>query len=159
MTAHLCAPCNFVMVIEYSCFLSGDFVFSRKSFNWSMAVAIFFLQIPTNCSTVGKIYAYYWLIPVSTGNMRTLALNSSRCSVYPCVYREHFITNDFAQIEVGLSLCIQGTYVNSMFIIKFYPVYPCVYREHPLFTPATLAITGLSLCIQGTYNVRSIRYD
>ena len=135
MTAHLCAPCNFVMVIGYSCFLSGDFVFSRKSFHRSITVAKFCLQIPTNCSTVGK-------------NLCLLLIN-------PCVYREHSSTEPPIPAPFGLSLCIQGTWMCSQThqhpprfipvytgnILKSWfdnfqqTVYPCVYREHSYFFP------------------------
>ena len=71
-------------------------------------------------------------------------------TVYPYVYREHFVTR-YYKIDVrGLSLCIQGTLTqksNPMLLLRFIPmyigntpfllvsllqlqVYPYVYREH-----------------------------
>ena len=48
-------------------------------------------------------------IPVYTGNTHSTKITSNIWSVYPCVYREHRINNDFHRIATGLSLCIQGT--------------------------------------------------
>ena len=71
-------------------------------------------------------------------------------SVYPCVYREHNSHEFIINYNAGLSLCIQGTPLATLFVHlyhRFIPVYtgntvaivfitvlisvyPCVYREH-----------------------------
>ena len=91
-------------------------------------------------------------------------------SVYPCVYREHGITQPVIIFFAGLSLCIQGTrdsfkhLFEQLWFIPVYTgntmrdlgystndtVYPCVYREHSYITLPQLMFVGLSLCIQGT---------
>ena len=48
-------------------------------------------------------------IPVYTGNILTFDEFAALVSVYPCVYREHFIYFSFHFYSLGLSLCIQGT--------------------------------------------------
>ena len=73
--------------------------------------------------------------------------------------------------ENGLSLCIQGTFVQFYsfgFKCRFIPVYtgnmlefhqsffyfqvyPCVYREHYFEQMYRAGVDGLSLCIQGTF--------
>ena len=93
-------------------------------------MAKFCLQIPTNCSAVGK-------------NLCLLLIN-------PCVYREHDGVIRSNDRYFGLSLCIQGTlfFLASLKTgLRFIPVYtgninkdllgvqlrtvyPCVYREH-----------------------------
>ncbi len=74
----------------------------------------------------------------------------------------------------GLSLCIQGTFLNLLSNSskrRFIPVYtgnihryryihipasvyPCVYREHTFYSFGCRVQRGLSLCIQGTYPYR-----
>ena len=91
-------------------------------------------------------------------------------TVYPCVYREHYLLNILLFAPYGLSLCVQGTYssnwqglCNTRFIpvctgnIRFseihglvVAVYPCVYREHPTMEQEMYTLPGLSLCVQGT---------
>ena len=90
--------------------------------------------------------------------------------VYPCVYREHIKKKGSISINIGLSLCIQGTrgytrkrarfkrfipvYTGNTYISErpttLTAVYPCVYREHDVAIVTTIGIDGLSLCIQGT---------
>ena len=109
-------------------------------------------------------------IPVYTGNTVKMNIMENIQTVYPCVYREHFIFIKNSIHNVGLSLCIQGTPVMpviSNFMPRFIPVYtgntlnttssptlnsvyPCVYREHPLSILSSEPLFGLSLCIQGT---------
>ena len=89
-------------------------------------------------------------IPVYTGNTSYTTAIAYGFPVYPCVYREHVCNNQIYKFRCGLSLCIQGTLVESQapfararFIPVYtgntqteYPncrlmsVYPCVYREH-----------------------------
>ena len=91
-------------------------------------------------------------------------------TVYPCVYREHRISENIFSDALGLSLCVQGTYeilicssIHSRFIpvctgniigqktIVFrHAVYPCVYREHYFCVRICFHLRGLSLCVQGT---------
>ena len=91
-------------------------------------------------------------------------------SVYPCVYREHNSHEFIINYNAGLSLCIQGTQLNTRIQIpalRFIPVYtgntaadrfsmpgmavyPCVYREHIFDATDAILKGGLSLCIQGT---------
>ena len=81
--------------------------------------------------------------------------------------------DDFAKSSSGLSLCIQGTFLqkwsknSTMRFIPVYTgniliksfslsdnsVYPCVYREHIKPNTQNNGKNGLSLCIQGTYPV------
>ena len=90
--------------------------------------------------------------------------------VYPCVYREHEKTMSNGIVNIGLSLCIQGTHCDPVITsrdLRFIPVYtgntfnigaeirqntvyPCVYREHIEVLPVMPPVVGLSLCIQGT---------
>ena len=61
-----------------------------------------------------------------TGNISSNLDTDDLMSVYPCVYREH--CNDVDQLtgQVGLSLCIQGTYpkyINGRETARFIPVY------------------------------------
>ena len=54
-----------------------------------------------------------WLrrfIPVHTGNMIFIKQILHQLSVYPCAYREHFVSYIPFIIFPGLSLCIQGTW-------------------------------------------------
>ena len=110
-------------------------------------------------------------IPVYTGNTVSDAICASLSSVYPCVYREHSSHSIHYGINLGLSLCIQGTLLNKISITdggRFIPVYtgntslinlctvlpsvyPCVYREHQISLNRPEFTSGLSLCIQGTY--------
>ena len=89
-------------------------------------------------------------IPVHTGNIIDNQSISKQQPVYPCAYREHVIITIKKHSESGLSLCIQGTFLNipppsgagrfipvhTGNISKLYkisdlrPVYPCAYREH-----------------------------
>ena len=89
-------------------------------------------------------------IPVYTGNILEPQPPPLSCPVYPCVYREHTVVDSVKAKLIGLSLCIQGTYINlltNVFETRFIPVYtgniywfnpvctgnavyPCVYREH-----------------------------
>ena len=89
-------------------------------------------------------------IPVCTGNTITLDIYCSDKTVYPCVYREHRLLPALDLLLDGLSLCVQGTRINTRLQIdcfRFIPVctgntmvlrpiasrksvYPCVYREH-----------------------------
>ena len=91
-------------------------------------------------------------IPVYTGNILCIKLPTFIFTVYPCVYREHHLRRINSKTKYGLSLCIQGTYDISRFVIsnaRFIPVYtgnimpncfllypsavyPCVYREHKI---------------------------
>ena len=109
-------------------------------------------------------------IPVYTGNISITNFEALSAPVYPCVYREHSSFLQKRQLNVGLSLCIQGTYrlkVANCVGRRFIPVYtgnmlastgfslapsvyPCVYREHVYRTDQNTAGAGLSLCIQGT---------
>ena len=62
----------------------------------------FFHEIITNYE--------YRFIPVYTGNIQFLIKPKVQATVYPCVYREHIIYYLVANLNLGLSLCIQGTY-------------------------------------------------
>ena len=93
-----------------------------------------------------------------------------RRPVYPCVYREHPIKTAYLAVDLGLSLCIQGTLtalIPDVVFQRFIPVYtgntsyfnvanttctvyPCVYREHAIKLGIEDVPCGLSLCIQGT---------
>ena len=48
-------------------------------------------------------------IPVYTGNSSSKNRRELLCSVYPCVYRELPVGDNFPTRYIGLSLCIQGT--------------------------------------------------
>ena len=64
-------------------------------------------------------------IPVCTGNMRLPGINGGTMAVYPCVYREHSLTNYTQLCLIGLSLCVQGTYSSDIIkydLIRFIPV-------------------------------------
>ena len=109
-------------------------------------------------------------IPVHTGNMFTQKIIKIMFTVYPCAYREHNINEILENFLVGLSLCIQGTFMPDIIIFFFsrfipvhtgnmirrawaafcLPVYPCAYREHWLCSVNKRKLHGLSLCIQGT---------
>ena len=52
---------------------------------------------------------YFRFIPVYTGNTIHAQHNVDYKPVYPCVYREHYKTENFRLSLFGLSLCIQGT--------------------------------------------------
>ena len=89
-------------------------------------------------------------IPVYTGNTSFSSSSRRFRSVYPCVYREHWMKNYQCWCSRGLSLCIQGTHKSphlNLCHFRFIPVYtgntknsnrfgwkfavyPCVYREH-----------------------------
>ena len=89
-------------------------------------------------------------IPVYTGNIPQLTRYRPNSPVYPCVYREHKRRLVTMQLQNGLSLCIQGTFIivlETFAVFRFIPVYtgniklceelkvsrpvyPCVYREH-----------------------------
>ena len=104
-----------------------------------------------------------------TGNTDILSMSSIRSAVYPCVYREHFLSLIRDNGIAGLSLCIQGTqphhetisspdrfilvYTGNTATASLYhgyvPVYPCVYREHSINPNTRNTDAGLSLCIQG----------
>ena len=93
------------------------------------------------------------------------------CTVYPCVYREHFNFLFNYNSRAGLSLCVQGTSsvlllpqlfcrfipvctgnINMAFLIEVASaVYPCVYREHESYPNHLWRFPGLSLCVQGTF--------
>ena len=65
-------------------------------------------------------------IPVYTGNIPPVIVEASDIAVYPCVYREHIIYITPSCIFFGLSLCIQGTYENGLYLegqLRFIPVY------------------------------------
>ena len=49
-------------------------------------------------------------IPVYTGNINLPLSIFYSITVYPCVYREHFVLSSITRSPFGLSLCIQGTY-------------------------------------------------
>ena len=75
-------------------------------------------------------------------------------------------------IDLGLSLCIQGTWSQGYYIVfgerfipvytgniheklqhkNVQPVYNCKYREHKKVVDVGFTKDGLSLCIQGTYD-------
>ena len=113
-----------------------------------------------------------------TGNTTLSLLHFALRSVYPCVYREHYISHVAPSTLTGLSLCIQGTllkcrhYQSRWRFIPVYtgntfsdintnvskPVYPCVYREHIVVLTVFVQSTGLSLCIQGTPTSTPVRY-
>ena len=106
-----------------------------------------------------------------TGNISTTSSKKKLLAVYPCAYREHDYKNNEFVSKLGLSLCIQGTYVNArlnQLNVRFIPVhtgnidnysqwivltavYPCAYREHMLQINGKNLVYGLSLCIQGTF--------
>ena len=112
-------------------------------------------------------------IPVHTGNMFVITNWFYGAAVYPCAYREHNQIHRERQNNGGLSLCIQGTWleiVRSLIRSRFIPVhtgningtyndslsgsvYPCAYREHAHIMRFWANERGLSLCIQGTYIV------
>ena len=89
-------------------------------------------------------------IPVHTGNTWYWERWYPIKSVYPCAYREHFFIYLYHFIFSGLSLCIQGTLLNTQSIRSRLAVYPCAYREHARSSIAANGNIGLSLCIQGT---------
>ena len=109
-------------------------------------------------------------IPVYTGNTNSWACLFFSSTVYPCVYREHYVGYYQRAWLCGLSLCIQGTLLtisNLWLMPRFIPVYtgntstrtslilflsvyPCVYREHPVTFMQIKQPPGLSLCKQGT---------
>ena len=65
-----------------------------------------------------------------TGNIYFAPLRNSSRTVYPCVYREHITVYKIVGRRGGLSLCIQGTWLNKSRQLILITVYPCVYREH-----------------------------
>ena len=89
-------------------------------------------------------------IPVCTGNTFLGSNQTLKSPVYPCVYREHGAYVGAHGLNSGLSLCVQGTHIQSIYhyliprfipvctgntgpslpILFKSPVYPCVYREH-----------------------------
>ena len=112
-------------------------------------------------------------IPVCTGNIKAFLVRVTLITVYPCVYREHNAVNVSIGVTGGLSLCVQGTYINLDSLNgskRFIPVctgnidrpaklqrlssvYPCVYREHHRAVSLKNGLFGLSLCVQGTYDI------
>ena len=51
----------------------------------------------------------YRFIPVYTGNTNAIFELFDEITVYPCVYREHQYQYNQIHLNIGLSLCIQGT--------------------------------------------------
>ena len=120
--------------------------------------------------TISKTIIFRF-IPVYTGNTSAPGLANHTLSVYPCVYREHFVRCEISFFLDGLSLCIQGTLLQRLawrLLQRFIPVYtgntqlelpevftvtvyPCVYREHNIRKRFFCYMRGLSLCIQGTH--------
>ena len=108
--------------------------------------------------------------PVHTGNSAFGKFSQTVWAVYPCVYREHVIIGWYLCIQIGLSLCVQGTSTRvralvlshrfipvctgnisqSWWFFSYFAVYPCVYREHYRFSVIKIIFSGLSLCVQGT---------
>ena len=70
---------------------------------------------------------YRWrFIPVHTGNTNQYHQQQYQCPVYPCAYREHYLTVNLDKPFFGLSLCIQGTLqsVNpDVKFLRFIPVH------------------------------------
>ena len=105
-----------------------------------------------------------------TGNIIEITRSTGWQPVYPCVYREHYLSHLLKHALRGLSLCIQGTcsvvvlpnrggrfipvYTGNIYehsgYYEDYTVYPCVYREHRFRYIHFHSNNGLSLCIQGT---------
>ena len=71
-------------------------------------------------------------------------------TVYPCVYREHVITNVLALACSRFIPVYTGNTIENILYLYLYAVYPCVYREHTIQQYLIFVLTGLSLCIQGT---------
>ena len=104
------------------------------------------------------------------GNTTSTQICYLKITVYPYVYREHNNASEVQKMQVGLSLCIQGTpyqremnrasrrfipmYIGNTTLavtfIKSAAVYPYVYREHHFMMNGGNILVGLSLCIQGT---------
>ena len=113
-------------------------------------------------------------IPVYTGNTLSIVTSLSNVTVYPCVYREHWVMAPQNRMRLGLSLCVQGTQIFTKRLCnaeRFIPVctgntypaieplikkpvYPCVYREHFTLQLSLRQKGGLSLCVQGTRLIR-----
>ena len=88
-------------------------------------------------------------IPVPTGNSDATSTSLAEDAVYPCTYRELFISCDKSADGSGISLYLQGTLQESVLlkgIYRYIPVptgnsrfdtlwniyitvYPCTYRE------------------------------
>ena len=105
-----------------------------------------------------------------TGNILQIGFLPILTPVYPCAYREHAPPIKPAPINIGLSLCIQGTLKNksneeyeerfipvhtgniktTLILYGWETVYPCAYREHEPILVTGRGTAGLSLCIQGT---------
>ena len=112
----------------------------------------------------------YYLVVFDHLVLIALIVWSSLFLVYPCVYREHLQSMYSGGWNVGLSLCIQGTFARwwystsgtrfipvhtgNISVIWWYwiyrAVYPCAYREHVSANIWIVPSWGLSLCIQGT---------
>ena len=116
-------------------------------------------------------------IPVPTGNSLKKLKKVIKKPVYPCTYRELWISQ-FSQIRlVGISLYLQGTlepYTDQTKGIRYIPVptgnsqisfnylvvgtvYPCTYREllpHPYNLDYMI---GISLYLQGTLHSSYLR--
>ena len=74
-------------------------------------------------------------------------------TVYPCVYREHTLNEQKNSLNIGLSLCVQGT-------SAYEPAAPLPMRFIPVYTGNIfvsyipfIIFPGLSLCIQGTLTI------
>ena len=111
-------------------------------------------------------------IPVCTGNTHawincvswifglSLCVQGTRwrCSgclsanpVYPCVYREHFLTLlTVADSSRFIPVCTGNTMPLKL-KKEIMAVYPCVYREHFNILFKDTRRVGLSLCVQGTH--------
>ena len=79
-----------------------------------------------------KKLTYYCtrFIPVYTGNTPSNLISFIPCPVYPCVYREHMILGLVSFMIDGLSLCIQGTPIET-------PPHPRTKRFIPVHTGNT----------------------
>ena len=65
-----------------------------------------------------------------TGNIIMTDGVGELVAVYPCVHREHTVTDRQKVACTGLSLCAQGTCEDRDSPCLVDPVYPCVHREH-----------------------------
>ena len=61
--------------------------------------------------TEGTTWAEHRFIPVYTGNTLSIVTSLSNVTVYPCVYREHWVMAPQNRMRLGLSLCVQGTQI------------------------------------------------
>ena len=89
-------------------------------------------------------------IPVHTGNTPPAIFLSSGRSVYPCAYREHYLTLVRVGGRAGLSLCIQGTQRGNQYDKKTDRFIPVHTGNTSILIPTLFHLLGLSLCIQGT---------